>query len=92
MVVHIDNQSIDSSLFRCCCINERLHLAYFIHRPRGFEGEIMLVVLFENAYDTRRFYTEYHNAFYENRPEYTFMGKAQLNSELYNRIQKSRNI
>ena len=52
----------------------------------------MLVVLFENAYDTRRFYTEYHNAFYENRPEYTFMGKAQLNSELYNRIQKSRNI
>lgn len=52
----------------------------------------MLVVLFENACDTRRFYTEYHNAFYENRPEYTFMGKAQLNSELYNRIQKSRNI
>ena len=40
MLVIIDKYPIESSLFRNCCINERLNLVYFIHRPKGMEGEL----------------------------------------------------
>lgn len=86
MLVIIDKIPIESSLFRNCCINERLNLVYFIHRPRGMEGELQLAVLFENACDTRRFYTEYHNALYNNDPTYEFVGEAWFSLELYVRI------
>lgn len=66
MTVIIDKFKIDSSLFRNCCINERLCLVYFIHRPQALEGEIMFPVLFDNVCDTRRFYMEYHYAMYDN--------------------------
>ena len=77
---------IESSLFRNCCINERLNLAYFIHRPKGMEGELQLPILFENACDTRKFVTEYYEALYNNDPQYEFKGEAWFSLELYIRI------
>ena len=86
MLVIIDKYPIESSLFRNCCINARLNLVYFIHRPKGMEGELQLPILFENACDTRKFYTEYHNALYNNDPLYEFKGEAWFSLELYIRI------
>ena len=86
MLVIIDKEPIDTSLFRNCCINERLNLAYLIHRPAGMEGELQLQILFENACDTRRFYTEYHNALYHGDPQYEFKGEAWFSLELYIRL------
>ena len=50
------------------------------------EGELQLPILFENACDTRKFYTEYHNALYNNDPQYEFKGEAWFSLELYIRI------
>ena len=86
MLVIIDKYPIESSLFRNCCINERLNLAYFIHRPKGIEGELQLSILFENACDTRKFVTEYYEALYNNDPQYEFKGEAWFSLELYIRI------
>ena len=86
MLAIIDKYPVDSSLFRCCCINERLNLVYFIHRTPGMEGELQLGVLFENACDTRRFYAEYHNALYHNDHQYEFKGEAWFSLELYIRL------
>lgn len=86
MLVIIDKYPIESSLFRNCCINERLNLAYFIHRPKGMEGEVQLSILFENACDTRKFVTEYYEALYNNDPQYEFKGEAWFSLELYIRI------
>lgn len=86
MLAVIDKYPLDTSLFRSCCINERLNLVYFIHRPQGMEGELQLPVLFENAADTRRFYTEYHCALYNNDPQYEFKGEAWFSLELYIRL------
>ena len=86
MLAIIDKEPIDTSLFRNCCINERLNLAYLIHRPAGMEGELQLPILFENACDTRRFYTEYHNALYHGDPQYEFKGEAWFSLELYIRL------
>ena len=86
MLVIIDKYPIESSLFRNCCINERLNLAYFIHRPKGMEGELQLPILFENAFDTRKFVTEYYEALYNNDPQYEFKGEAWFSLELYIRI------
>lgn len=86
MLVIIDKYALDSSLFRNCCINERLNLVCFIHRPKGIEGELQLVILFENACDTKQFYTEYHNALYNNDPQYEFKGEARFSHELYIRL------
>ena len=86
MLVIIDKYPLDGSLFRNCCINERLNLVYFIHRPPGIEGELQLPVLFENACDTRRFYTEYLSAIYNNDPLYEFKGEAWFSLELYIRL------
>ena len=89
MLVIIDKYPLDTSLFRSCCINERLNLVYFIHRPKGFEGELQLPVLFENACDTRLFFTEYCNALYDNEPIYEFIGEAWFSLELYIRIRNN---
>ena len=86
MLVIIDKYPIESSLFRNCCINERLNLVYFIHRPKGMEGEMQLTILFENACDTRKFITEYYEALYNNDPQYEFKGEAWFSLELYIRI------
>lgn len=86
MLVIIDKYPLDTSLFRNCIINERLNLVYFIHRPKGMEGELQLPILFENACDTRRFYTEYRNAVYNDDPQYEFMGEAWFSLELYIRL------
>ena len=86
MLAVIDKYPLDTSLFRSCCINERLNLVCFIHRPQGMEGELQLPVLFENAADTRRFYTEYHCALYNNDPQYEFKGEAWFSLELYIRL------
>ena len=86
MLVIIDKYPIESSLFKNCCINERLNLVYFIHRPKGMEGELQLPILFENACDTRKFYTEYHNSLYNNDPQYEFKGEARFSLELYIRL------
>ena len=86
MLAIIDKEPIDTSLFRNCCINERLNLVYLIHRPAGMEGELQLSILFENACDTRRFYTEYHNALYHGDPQYEFKGEAWFSLELYIRL------
>lgn len=86
MLVIIDKYPLDTSLFRNCCINERLNLVYFIHRPQGMEGELQLPILFENACDTRRFYTEYHYALYHGDPQYEFSGEAWFSLELYIRL------
>lgn len=86
MLVVIDKYPLDTSLFRSCCINERLNLVCFIHRPQGMEGELQLPVLFENAADTRRFYTEYHCSLYNNDPQYEFKGEAWFSLELYIRL------
>lgn len=86
MLVIIDKYPIESSLFRNCSINERLNLVYFIHRPKGMEGELQLPILFENACDTRKFYTEYHNALYNNDLQYEFKGEAWFSLELYIRL------
>ena len=86
MLVIIDKYPIESSLFKNCCINERLNLAYFIHRPKGMEGELQLPILFENACDTRKFITEYYYALYNNDPQYEFKGEAWFSLELYIRI------
>ena len=86
MLVIIDKYPLDTSLFRNCIINERLNLVYFIHRPRSMEGELQLPILFENACDTRRFYTEYRNAVYNDDPQYDFKGEAWFSLELYIRL------
>ena len=86
MLVIIDKYPIESSLFKNCCINERLNLAYFIHMPKGMEGELQLPILFENAYDTRKFITEYYDALYNNAPQYEFKGEAWFSLELYIRL------
>ena len=86
MLVIIDKYPIESSLFRNCCNNERLNLVYFIHRPKGMEGELQLPILFENACDTRKFITEYYYALYNNDPQYEFKGEAWFSLELYIRI------
>ena len=86
MLVIIDKYPLDTSLFRICIINERLNLVYFIHRPKGMEGELQLPILFENACDTRRFYTEYRNAVYNDDPQYEFKGEAWFSLELYIRL------
>jgi hypothetical protein len=86
MLVIIDKYPLDTSLFRNCIINERLNLVYFIHRPKGMEGELQLPILFENACDTRRFYTEYRNAVYNDDPQYEFKGEAWFSLELYIRL------
>ena len=86
MLVIIDKYPLDGSLFRNCCINERLNLVYLIHRPPGIEGELQLPILFENACDTRQFYTEYHNALYHNEAQYEFKGEALFSLELYIRL------
>ena len=86
MLVIIDKYPIESSLFRNCSINERLNLVYFIHRPKGMEGELQLPILFENACDTRKFITEYYDALYNNDPQYEFKGEAWFSLKLYIRI------
>ena len=86
MLVIIDKYPIESSLFRNCCINERLNLVYFIYRPKGMEGELQLPILFENACDTRKFIAEYYDALYNNDPQYEFKGEAWFSLELYIRI------
>ena len=86
MLVIIDKYPLDTSLFRNCINNERLNLVYFIHRPKGMEGELQLPILFENACDTRRFYTEYRNAVYNDDPQYEFKGEAWFSLELYIRL------
>ena len=86
MLVIIDKYPLDTSLFRNCIINERLNLVYFIHRPKGMEGELQLPIIFENAGDTRRFYTEYRNAVYNDAPQYEFKGEAWFSLELYIRL------
>ena len=86
MLVIIDKYPLESSLFRNCCINERLNLVYFIHRPKGMEGELQLTILFENACDTRKFITEYYDALYNNDPQYEFKGEAWFSRELYIRL------
>ena len=86
MLVIIDKYPLDTSLFRNCIINERLNLVYFIHRPRSMEGELQLPILFENVCDTRRFYTEYRNAVYNDDPQYEFKGEAWFSLELYIRL------
>ena len=86
MNVIIDGCIIDSRLFRCCCINERLHLVYFIHRPAGYEGELSLPILFESLDDTREFFEGYCNALYDGECEYTFSREAWFSLELYVRI------
>ena len=86
MLVIIDKYPIDTSLFRNCCINERLNLVYFIHRPQGMEGELQLPILFENVCDTRQFYTEYHSALYNKDPQYEFKCEAWFSLELYIRL------
>ena len=86
MLVIIDKYPLESSLFRNCCINERLNLVYFIHRPKGMEGELQLPILFENACDTRKFITEYYYALYNNDPQYEFKGEAWFSLKLYIRI------
>lgn len=91
MLVVIDKYPIDSRLFRNCCVNERLCLAYFIHRPGGMEGELTFTILFENQEDTRRFFKEYHTYMYEGQPVYEFTGKAWFSHELYVRIRDGIN-
>lgn len=86
MIAIIDKYPIDTTLFRGCFINERLHLVYFIHRPQGYEGEISLPVLFESEWDTKRFFEEYCNAIYDNEPVYEFEGEAWFSLELYIRL------
>ena len=86
MLVVIKKYPLESSLFWRCIINERLNLVYFIHKPKGMEGELQLPILFDNACDTRKFYAEYHNAIYNNDPQYEFKGEAWFSLELYIRI------
>lgn len=86
MIAIIDKYPLDTSLFRGCIINERLCLVYFIHRPQGLEGEISLPVLFENVWDTKRFFEEYCNSIYDNEPVYEFEGEAWFSLELYVRL------
>ena len=50
------------------------------------EGELQLPILFENACDTREFYTKYHDALYNNDPQYKFKGEAWFSRELYIRL------
>ena len=86
MLVIIDKYPIDTSLFRACCLNERLDLVYFIHKPQGYEGEISLPILFENRWDTKRFFDEYYTAKYNDEPVYEFEGEAWFSLELYIRL------
>ena len=86
MLVIIDKYPIDTSLFRACCLNERLDLVYFIHKPQGYEGEISLPILFENGWDTKRFFDEYCTAKYNDEPVYEFEGEAWFSLELYIRL------
>lgn len=86
MFVLIEQYPIDASIFRNCCINERLRLVYFIHRPKGLEGEITLSILFESKEDTRRFYDEYHDALFHGYPIYEYKGEAWFSTEVYQRL------
>lgn len=92
MLVLIENHPIDASIFRNCCINERLRLVYFIHRPKGLEGEISMPILFESREDTRRFYDEYHEALFNNHPMYEYKGEAWFSTEMYSRILEGNSI
>ena len=86
MFVLIEKYPIDASIFWNCCINERLRLVYFIHRPKGLEGEISLTILFETKEDTIRFYDEYHEALDHEEALYEFKGEAWFSIEVYQRL------
>lgn len=86
MTVIIDKYPIDTDIFKGCAINERLHMAYFISKPVGMEGEITLPVLFESLEDTRIFFDGYCNALYSNESIYEFRGEAWFSLELYIRL------
>lgn len=86
MLTIIDKYPLENSLFRSCFINERLNMVIFVHRPASMEVELQLPILFENICDTRRFFTEYHNALYNNDPQYEFQGEAWFSLELYIRL------
>ena len=53
MLVIIDKYPLESSLFWRCIINERLNLVYFIHKPKGMEGELQLPLVFESGREAR---------------------------------------
>ena len=91
MKVVINDCILDSNLFRCCCINERLRLVYFIHRPKGLEGELSLPVLFDSLEETKRFFDGYCNALYDWLPEYRYTGEARFSHEFYIRIRDGIN-
>ena len=90
MILVIEKLPIDTSLFKACCMNERLHLVNFIYQPEGFEGETSMPILFESLYDTQRFFHEYLKAKFYNEPVYEFIGEAWFSLELYTRIRDNR--
>ena len=86
MILVIEKLPIDTSLFKACCMNERLHLVNFIYQHGDFEGEILMPILFENLHDTQQFFHEYFQAKFFDEPVYEFKGEAWFSLELYTRI------
>lgn len=86
MILVIEKLPIDTSLFKACCMNERLHLVNFIYQPDGIEPETSLPILFESLHDTQRFFHEYFQAKFFDEPVYEFRGEAWFSLELYTRI------
>lgn len=63
MKIWIGEKFIDSAYFRTWCLNEELHLVYFIYQPKsGYQGEFSLPLLFSSAEEAKRFYDESWNA------------------------------
>ena len=63
MKIWIGTRYIDTSYFRTWCLNEDLHMVYFIHQPKeGYNGEFSLPLLFSSLEEAKRFYEESWNA------------------------------
>ena len=63
MKIWIGTRYIDTSYFRTWCLNEDLHMVYFIHQPKeGYNGEFSLPLLFSSLEEAKRLYEESWNA------------------------------
>ena len=76
MKIWIGTRYIDTDYFRTWCLNEDLHMVYFIHQPKDtHNGEFSLPLLFSSLEEAKRFYEETWMAITDNIEEYWCLDK-----------------
>ena len=86
MKILLRHTSIDYSHYDAAVLHETFGIISLRVKADIDERCLQLPILFENACDTREFYTQYHNALYNNDPQYEFKGEAWFSLELYIRL------